>query len=370
MKLRVALGVIAVPMLIVAGCGSDDDTDATNDDTTAAADEDTDADENADGDESGDDDTGDAPEPGSLTVYSGRSEELVGPIIDQFEADTGIEVVASYGDTAEKAAQILDEGANSPADVFFGQDAGALGALSAAGVLAPLPQDQLDLVDPAYRSDAGDWVGVSGRARVVVYNTDRLDEADLPDTIAGLTDPEWEGRIGWAPTNGSFQAFVTAMRVIDGDDATAAWLEAMRDNNTQVYERNGPIVDAVAAGEVDAGLVNHYYLYPRLVDEPDLAAANKFYGDGDPGALVNVAGAGILQTSEEQAAAAEFVEYLLSETGQTYFVEETWEFPLVKEMDGPEGLPSIDELTPPAIDLGQLEDLEGTLDMLTQTGVL
>jgi iron(III) transport system substrate-binding protein len=364
-KIRTLLGALVVPALLISACGSDDDSATdTAGDTGAETEQDT------------SDDAGDEPDSqtdgadGSLTVYSGRSEELVGPIIEQFEAETGIEVAVSYGDTAEKAAQILDEGPNSPADVFFGQDAGALGALSAAGVFAPLSEEQLGAVDDEYRSAEGDWVGVSGRARVVVYNTDNLSEDDLPDTIAGLTDPEWQGRIGWAPTNGSFQAFVTALRVIEGDDAARDWLEGMEQNDTQSYEGNGPIVDAVASGEIDAGLVNHYYLYPRLAEQPDLPAANKFYGDGDPGALVNVAGAGILSTSQNPEAAAAFIDYLLSEAGQTYFVDETWEFPLVSGMDSPEDLPSLDELTPPAIDLGQLEDLQGTLEIIQQAGVL
>nr|WP_246220734.1 iron ABC transporter substrate-binding protein [Phytoactinopolyspora mesophila] len=352
----------------MTACGSDDDSTASTPEDNGSE-----TGQNDDGDADDAEPNGDAAtdgDGGSLTVYSGRSEELVGPIIERFEAETGIEVAVSYGDTAEKAAQILDEGPNSPADVFFGQDAGALGALSAADVLAPLSDEQLGQVEDEYRSAEGDWVGVSGRARVVVYNTDNLNEDDLPDTINGLTDPEWEGRIGWAPTNGSFQAFVTALRVVEGDDAARDWLEAMQDNGTQSYEKNGPIVDAVASGEIDAGLVNHYYLYPRLAEEPDLPAANKFYGDGDPGALVNVAGAGILETSQNPEGAAAFVDYLLSETGQTYFVEETWEFPLVTGMESPEGLPSLDSLTPPAIDLGQLEDLQGTLDLIQQAGIL
>ncbi|WP_129662518.1 iron ABC transporter substrate-binding protein [Phytoactinopolyspora endophytica] len=305
-----------------------------------------------------------------LTVYSGRGESLVGPIIEQFEEDSELTVDVRYGNTAEMAAQILDEGSNTPADVFLAQDAGALGEVSAAGIFAPLPAELLDMVDAAYSSADGDWVGLSGRSRTVVYNTDRLGEDDLPETIAEFTDPGWEGRIGWAPSNASFQAFVTAMRVLEGEDTTRAWLEDMRDNGTQVYDNNIAILDAVANGEVDAGLVNHYYLYPRLEEEPDLPAANKFYADGDIGALVNVAGAGILAESENADAATEFVEFLLSDTGQTYFAEETSEFPLVEGVAQPDGMPSLESLTPPSLDLAQLEDLSGTLDLLQQTGVL
>ena len=347
MRVRILGGaLVAATALLIAGCGSDsepanDETAATTDDTSQ-----------------------------SLTVYSGRSEELVGPLLEQFTEDTGIEIEVRYGNTAEMAALILDEGENTPADVFFGQDAGALGALSAAGVLATLDADTLNVVDETYRSPDDTWVGTSGRARVVVYNTDNVTEADLPDAIAGFTDPQWAGRVGWAPTNASLQAFVTALRVLEGDDAALAWVTAMKDNGTQVYEGNGAIVDAVAAGEIDAGLVNHYYLYPKLAETPDLTAANKYYSDGDPGALVNVAGVAVLEGTDASEAAKEFVEYLLGNDAQVYFATETSEFPLVEGVPAPEELPALDTLTPPALDLSQLEDLEGTLALLQDAGVL
>src|SRR3990170_7585325 len=135
--------------------------------------------------------TGASEEPsGSITVYSGRSEELVGPLLDQFTEATGIEVEARYGDTAEMANLILTEGENSPADVFFAQDAGALGAVAEQGLLAALPEEVLGLVEERFRSPSGEWVGVSGRARVVAYNTESLTEEELPDSIYGFTDPE------------------------------------------------------------------------------------------------------------------------------------------------------------------------------------
>lgn len=336
MSARTVVGAIAIPLVLATACGSD---------------------------ESGDD-------ADALTVYSGRTEELVGPIIEQFTEDTGIEVDVRYGNTAELAALILDEGDNSPADVFFGQDAGALGALSAAGVLAPLDQQSLDKVAERFRSPEDEWVGTSGRARVVAYNTDVLTEDELPDAIAEFTDPQWSGRIGWAPTNASFQAFVTALRVLEGEDAARAWLEAMEANDTQVYENNIATVDAVAAGEIDAGLVNHYYLYPKLAEDPNLPVANKFYSDGDPGALVNVAGTAVLDTSDRTEEAGEFVEYLLSEEGQTFFAEETSEYPLVEGIEPAANLPELSSLTPPELDLSRLDDLDGTLALLQETGVL
>ncbi len=309
-------------------------------------------------------------EQGPLTVYSGRSEELVGPLLDQFTDATGVEIEARYGDTAEMANLILTEGENSPADVFFAQDAGALGAVAERGLLAALPAETLDHVDQRFASPSGEWVGVSGRARVVAYNTETLSESDLPDSIYGFTEPEWEGRIGWAPTNGSFQSFVTALRVIEGEDRAREWLEGIQANDPNVYEGNNPALDAVIAGEVDVAFINHYYLMQRLAEEPDAAAANYFLTDGDPGALVNVAGAGILDSSENQEAARQFVEYLLSPEAQEYFASETKEYPLLEGVEPDPELPALDEIGTPEIDLSDLSDLEGTLELLQEVGIL
>jgi iron(III) transport system substrate-binding protein len=265
---------------------------------------------------------------------------------------------------------ILTEGANSPADVFFGQDAGALGALSEEGMLATLPDELLETVDERFRSPSGEWVGVSGRARVVVYNTDALTESDLPESILDFTDSAWSGRIGWAPTNGSFQAFVTALRVLEGDEAARAWLDGIQANDPGVYEGNNPALDAVIAGEIDVAFINHYYLMQRLAEEPDVPAANYFLTGGDPGALVNVAGAGILETAEHTEAARRFVEYLLSDEAQTYFADETKEYPLIEGVTADSALPALDEIGTPEIDLSDLSDLEGTLEMLQEAGVL
>lgn len=307
---------------------------------------------------------------GALTVYSGRSEELVGPLLARFSEATGIVVEARYGDTAEMANLILTEAENSPADVFFAQDAGALGAVAEAGMLSALPVEVLDRVDERFRSPSGEWVGVSGRARVVVYNTDSVTEEDLPDSIFGFTDPAWSGRIGWAPTNGSFQAFVTAMRVIEGEDRAREWLEGIEANDPNAYDGNNAALDAVIAGEIDVAFINHYYLMQRLAEDPDAPAANHFLTDGDPGALVNVAGAGVLDTSDNGEAARAFIEYLLSEEAQSYFAEETKEYPLVEGVEPDPALPSLAEIGTPEIDLSALSDLERTLELLQDVGIL
>ena len=308
---------------------------------------------------------------GSLTVYSGRSQELVGPLIERFEDSTGIAVEVRYGDTAELATLLLEEGANTPADVYFAQDAGALGAVAGADMLSPLAQDTLDLVPPSFRSPEGEWLGISGRARVVVYDSRELSDDQLPDSIDGFTDPVWRGRIGWAPTNGSFQAFVTAFRELRGDDAARAWLEGILANQPRRYEGNSPIVQAVADGEIDVGFVNHYYLLRAMAEQgSDFPARNHFMAGDDPGALINVAGAGLLSASERQDAGRRFIEFMLSEDSQRYFASETFEYPLVAGITGPQGTPPLDQLQVPDLDLSALADLDGTLRLLQDVGVL
>ncbi|MBA2452336.1 MAG: iron ABC transporter substrate-binding protein [Chloroflexia bacterium] len=315
-------------------------------------------------------------EPGSLegqevTVYSGRSEELVDPILRQFEELSGATVRVQYADTAELAATILEEGDNSPADIFFAQDAGALGAIADEGMFVELPQDILDMVDPRFRSDNGQWVGISGRARAIVYNTENLSEADIPESILDFTDPAWDGRLGWAPTNGSFQAFITALRVLEGDDVAREWLEGIQANNPKVYSGNTPILEAAMSGEIDAGFVNHYYLYRALEEAGgEITADNYIYTNGTPGALINVAGAGMLSTSENTEAAEALLRFLLSEEAQRYFADETFEYPLVTGVEADPRLVPLEDIQTPDIDLSQLEDLEGTLELLTDVGVL
>lgn len=306
----------------------------------------------------------------TLVVYSGRSEDLIGSILQQFTAETGVQVEVRYGGTAEMAAVILEEGDNSPADVYIAQDAGALGALAQEGRLVPLPSDILARVPAEFRSDSGLWVGLSGRARVLVYNTERLTEEDLPASILDLANPEWAGRVGWAPTNGSFQSHVTALRLLLGDDVARAWLETMVASGSVPYESNRAIVQAVIDGEVEVGLVNHYYLYGFLADNPDEPAANFFFPGGDPGALVNVAGAGVISTSTQPGLAQRLLLYLLGSTAQEYFSAETYEYPLVVGIEPSVELKPLAEIQVPDLDLSDLSDLQATLDLLRDTGAL
>ncbi len=304
----------------------------------------------------------------SITVYSGRTADLIQPLIDQFERETGIRVQVRYGQTAEMAATILEEGRRSPADVFLAQDAGALGALARADRLTPLPADLLDLVEARFRSPAGQWVGLSGRARVIAYHPDRIDPSALPDHLQALCEPHWQGRVGWAPMNASFQAFVTALRVTEGHDAARDWLTCMARQRTRSYANNSAILMAVASGEIDAGLVNHYYLHALARERTGALPIRNHYPAG--GVLVNVAGAGILRTASAPDLADRFLRYLLDESAQRYFTDRTFEYPLVRGIAPNEVLPPLHDLQTTDLDLNQLDDLERTLRLLQDVHLL
>ena len=309
----------------------------------------------------------------ALTVYSGRNESLIGPILAQFSEDTGVEIEVLYGGTSAVANQILTEGAYSPADVFIAQDGGALGALAAAEMLAELPEETLARVaDPAFVSPDGVWTGLSGRARVLVYNPELLAEMglELPDSILDLTDETWRGLVGWAPTNASFVANITAMRVLLGDCDAEDWLAGMIANDVQPYPKNTPIVQAVINGEVVVGLVNHYYLFRFLAEDPEITSTLHFFPGGDVGSLINVAGAAILATSDQPDAAQQLVNYLLSDAAQEYFAQTTYEYPLAEGVEPSVDLPALADIEAPEIDLSELDDLQATLEMIEESGAL
>ncbi|MET9684184.1 iron ABC transporter substrate-binding protein [Streptomyces coeruleorubidus] len=322
---------------------------------------------------SGDKDGGGEGDASSLVIYSGRNEKLVKPLLDKLEKAVGVEVDVRYGDSAELAAQILEEGDRTKAGLFFSQDAGALGALSKEGMLRKLPADTLGKVDEAYRGADGDWVGLSGRVRVIAYNPDQVGEDEVPDSVFDVVEPEWKGKVGFAPTNASFQAFVTGMRVLKGDDATREWLQDLKANGAKTYAHNLATLDAVEAGEVSLGLVNHYYWYERVAEKGEDKVNSKlhFLPGEDPGALINVAGAGILKDSGQSETAQKAVDYLLSKEAQTYFADRTKEYPLAAGVTSSvPGLPAFESLESPDIDLGKLESLQETLAMLQDVGLV
>jgi iron(III) transport system substrate-binding protein len=296
---------------------------------------------------------------GPMVVYSGRSEELVATLIEQFESESGIEVEIRYADSSELAATLLAEGEETVADVFFAQDPASLGAVT--GLMGQLPEETLEMVDPRFRDRDGRWVGTSGRVRVVVHNTET--DLPLPQTIDEAVDPAWAGQMGVAPTNGSFLAFVSAMILERGEDGTRDWLEALAANDPVEFDGNAPIVEATDTGELAGGLVNHYYLLRLRAEGRGNNTENHFIPAGDVGSLVMPAGVGVMANTERPEAAQEFVDFLLAEEAQTFFATETFEFPLTDGVPQPDGVPPLSEIAAPDIDLSELA---GVLELATR----
>ncbi len=355
---RTLLIALLLPLLLLAACGGDDESSSDDTGTTTAS--------------TGDDSTP-AAGGGSFVLYTGRDEELIAPIVDAFTADTGIEVEVRYGNSAEMAAQLLEEGDGTPAHVFLSQEVGAVGALAKADLLGDLPAETVERADERFRPAEGtQWVGVTARARVIAYNPDLLEAAgvDVPTGVTDLTDPAYDGLVAMVPSNAGFQAFVTGYRVSQGEDAARQWLEAMIANGADTsFESNGDVLEAVNNGDVAIGLINHYY-WARHENRDSLTAQLVFPAGDDPGGLVNATAVAVTPAGAENEAALAFVDYLLSDEGQQSFVTETWEYPVVDGVADPEGIPALDELEGPALDLADLDSLEATQALLTELGLL
>lgn len=338
-----AMALLVFVALIATACGDSDDGAGS-----------------ADGDLSGT----------TITVYSGRGEDLIQPVFDLFEEQTGATVDVRYGGSADMALLIDTEGDRSPADVFISQSPGAVGFLEQQGRLAGLPESVLGRVSDDFAGSDGRWVGITGRVRVLVYNTDSVEASELPASVLDLTDPAYAGRVGVAPNNGSFQDFVTALRSQLGEDQTLAWLEGMAANGAPNYPKNSAIVDAVARGEVDMGLVNHYYLVEALEEDPDLPAANHVFPDGDLGSLLIVSAAGVVDTTDDAAAAEALLEFLLSDDAQAMSANAEKEYPLVAGVPQPEGLAPLAELAAAVVDLDVLAGgLSGTQELIDRSDI-
>ena len=304
-----------------------------------------------------------------LTVYSGRSEEFIAPFFAQWEDQSGIKLNIRYGDSAELAAQILEEGENSPADLFLSQDAGSLGAVAEADLFTQLSDEIASAIPAQYVAANRNWVGVTGRARVFAYAPDRVKV--LPLSVADLTKSEYKNQVGIAPTNSSFQAFVTALIENKGADFAKDWLKALQANGVKIYAKNSGIVEAIDKGEISIGLVNHYYIWE--VSEGlgrAINVKNGFFAPGDLGNLINVSGAGVLASSKKYAASEDLINFLTSAATQTKFVADTHEYALISGTAAPEGVPALDQIGAPSVDLSTLKNIKATQDLLIEVGLL
>lgn len=304
-----------------------------------------------------------------LLIYSGRGEELVGSLIEEFAESSGLEVEVRYAGSTELAATLIEEGETTEADVFLAQDPASLGLI--APQLQRLPNEVISAVPARFRDRDNRWVGISGRIRAIIYDRNQVQVSDLPHSIDELLDPRWANQIGVAPTNSSFLAFVAAMILERGEGATLEWLQGLAALNPLDYPKNSPIVAAADAGEVGLGLVNHYYLLRLQAEGAGKRAANHFLSAGDAGSLVMPSGVGVLAGSNQSEDAHRFIEFLLSEAAQRHFAEQTYEYPLAAGVKPAASLPPIDSIPSPDIDLSDLHAaLERATDLVAEAGLL
>jgi iron(III) transport system substrate-binding protein len=306
----------------------------------------------------------------ALTIYSGRSENLIGPLLERFSEESGVQIDIRYGDSTDLALLLAEEGERTPADVFLSQSPGTVGFLAQRGLLAPLDEETLEAVPSQFESADGLWVGVSARRRVLVYDSEQVAASELPSSVFDLTRSAYRGRVGIAPSNASFQDFVSAMRQVEGDERTAEWLRAMAENDSPTYANNNAIVEAVSRGEIPFGLVNHYYNERFLAEDPDLPSRNHVFPDGDLGAIPLVTTVSALTGSDHADDAARFIRFLLEPEAQRFYSEETFEYPLAAGVAPPAGLEPLDEDARISYDIEQLgAELESTARMIADSGL-
>jgi iron(III) transport system substrate-binding protein len=316
-------------------------------------------------------DGSDEPETEGITLYSGRIPAAIGGAVDAYEADADRDVQVRFGETGDLAATLIEEGGNSPADVFFAQEPGAIGALAERGLLAELPRDILERVPAVYRDAGGSWVGVTGRARVIAYGPG-VDRAQLPPSPLGLTAPEWRSRVGWSPASESLQQYVTALRLRYGEDAAREWVEGMVANDAVEFPDNVAIRDAIAAGEIDVGLINHYYIAQAVAAEGPDYPVRAYYPPRGLGSLLLLTSVGVLESSDRKEEALDFVRSLLSPPTQRFFTASSKEYPLAKGVE-PDPSLSVPLARIPATsgeELADVTELQATIEMMQEAGAL
>ncbi len=308
----------------------------------------------------------------SLTVYSGRSEKLVGPIFEAFTAETGIALDVRYGSSNDLALLLVEEGDKSPADVFLSRSPGPAGYLNDLEMLSELDDDVLDRVAAGDRSPDGTWVGFAGRGRVLVYNVDEVAEADLPASVFDLTGPRYAGRVAVPGSNSSFQDWFTLFRLRNSDDVAIGWLDAMVTNGSRFYPKNGAIVEAVGRNEIQFGLVNHYYNFQKVAANGDAQrSANHGFAPGDDGGLMIIATATVIDSSDEKEAANQLLAHLLSDEQQTYLTTRVYEYPLAIGVAPADVLPPVPADRVGAVDIDDVAaEFTRTIEIIEASGIL
>ena len=310
-----------------------------------------------------------------VTVYSGRSENLMMPLFDEFERQSGITVQVRWGSSTDLALLVAEEGEQTQADVFISRSPGPVGFLDAKGLLATMDSSVLDLVAAEHRGTNGTWIGFSGRKRVLVHNLDSVPPSELPDSVFELTDPKWRGRVAIPATNGSFVDWFTVFRDQYGNDVATQWLDDMVANDARNYPNNVSIVDAAARGEIDVGLVNHYYNH-RMASDAEAAsrehrAANYDLSDEDIGSLLIITAATMTANADDREAAQELIAYLLSPSAQRYFTNSTYEYPLAGGIEPNPALPPLAALSIGSVDFDALGGgFETTEEIIQSSGIL
>ena len=306
-----------------------------------------------------------------LVIYNAQHEQLLDEIVPLFEEESGLDVELRSGKDLEMANQIVEEGDDSPADVFLTENSPAMTIVDNAGLFAELPEDTIATIPDQYVPADRRWTGFLARSTVAMYNTDSMTEADMPDSILDFAEPEWKGRVAFSPTGADFQAIVSAVLELEGEDATRAWLQGLKDNGV-IVQNNLVVMQSVDSGEVDAGIAYHYYWYrDREENGSDSdSSALHFFGDQDPGAFLSISGAGILASSEHQEAAEEFLTWLTGTEAQQAMAESyALEYPLNPDASLNPDVKPFDELDPPQVDVASLNGPQVT-DLMTEAGLL
>ena len=306
---------------------------------------------------------------GALTVYSGREQEYMEPVFDAYEKQSGTTLDVRYGDSADLALLVAEEGDKGRADVFIAQSPISQSYLDQKDLLSPLPQAVLDRVPARLRAADGDWVGIAGRQRVLIYNTDLVKESDLPDSVMDLTGEAYRDTVAVAPSNASFQDFVAALNQIEGKAEADAWLKGLAANGAKAYAKNSAIAEAVTRGEIPMGLVNHYYVLEILEDDPDAPIAAYRFPGTDAGSLFLVATASVPKASADTAQADDLVKFLVSDTGQELIIAGEGEYPTAIGVSAPGRAPALTEGDYPAYDLTGQTDLRAVAEQIRESGL-